>query len=678
MSTTRGGQITFHNIRMWWQVNVTTIKYVNVIAGLLGLIATWLIASANTLTGTYYYTLFWLFDRLGFNHERNVVVEWEGQRYSSTLGKQLENPTLAQCQQEFLQALFIGLLVYVIASTALFVFINHWFKKKGQEQSEDNHIRGFQLAEPKDVTAELKKKKKLSNFALDGHRLFVDMFEVKHLMIDGTTGAGKSVAIRKLLRWIRARGDKAIIYDKGCDFVSKFYDPHKDVILNPFDERCAAWDIWSDAKEAPDFESLAAALIPQHGEGDPFWVDSARTIFSATAYQMMLDDKHECSIENLLHIILTSELSALGEHLKGTEASSLVSKSIEKTAISIKSVLATYIKSLRYLHGLDEKDSQGARKRAPFSITDWVQDESQQGFLFLSSNARQHTALRPLISMWLAIASNAILGMEPDEDRRIWVIIDEMPTLHKLPELTHIISEVRKFGGCYLLGLQSYAQLETTYGHNAARVIFDLLNTRFFFRAPSKAMATVASDDLGEQEIDISRENISYGANALRDGVSLGHQNKTRPVVSAAEIQGLDDLECYLRTPNSMLITKLQLKYDRMRNLQPSFIKRNIPGGKEMERIDQALIFHELIALHELDETQRNRLLAIQQSTYENEEEQQQARASQKQTLANAPKQDVPAPSSQNNKLGNETQESLQRETEEASITQQDVGEITD
>ncbi|MFA0425927.1 type IV secretion system DNA-binding domain-containing protein, partial [Vibrio sp. 10N.222.54.A1] len=114
--------------------------------------------------------------------------------------------------------------------------------------------------------------------------------------------------------------------------------------------------------------------------------------------------------------------------------------------------------------------------------TDWVQDESQQGFLFLSSNARQHTALRPLISMWLAIASNAILGMEPDDDRRIWVIIDEMPTLHKLPELTHIISEVRKFGGCYLLGLQSYAQLETTYGRNAARVIFDLLNTRFFFR----------------------------------------------------------------------------------------------------------------------------------------------------------------------------------------------------
>ncbi len=679
MSTTRGGQITFHNIRMWWQVNVTTIKYVNILSLILSILTIWIITTANTLTGTYYYTLFWLFNKLGFSLDRHVVVEWEGQRYSSTLGKQLQNPTLAQSHQEFLQAVFIGVFIYLIVSTVLFVLINNWFKKKGKEQSEDNHIRGFRLAEPSEVTAELKKKKKLSPFALDGHRLFVDSFEVKHLLIDGTTGAGKSVAIRKLLRWIRERGDKAIIYDKGCDFVSKFYDPHKDIILNPFDERCAAWDIWSDAKDAPEFESLAAALIPQHGEGDPFWVDSARTIFAATAYQMMLSEEYECSIENLLHIILTSELATLGEHLKGTEASSLVSKSIEKTAISIKSVLATYIKSLRYLHGLDEKDTNGLRKRAAFSITDWVQDESQQGFLFLSSNARQHTALRPLISMWLAIASNAILGMEPDEDRRIWVIIDEMPTLHKLPELTHIISEVRKFGGCYLLGIQSYAQLETTYGRNAARVIFDLLNTRYFFRAPSKDMATIASDDLGEQEIDISRENISYGANALRDGVSLGHQNKTRPVVSPAEIQGLDDLECYLRTPNSMLITKLQLKYDRMSNIQPSFLKRNIPGGQEIERLDQALIFHELIALHELDETQRNRLLAIQQSTYENEEEQQQARESQKQTIAKAPKKEASDDKTKlNQQLAEDTQAQLQRETEEASITQLDAGEIAD
>ncbi|MDF5193352.1 type IV secretion system DNA-binding domain-containing protein, partial [Vibrio parahaemolyticus] len=180
--------------------------------------------------------------------------------------------------------------------------------------------------------------------------------------------------------------------------------------------------------------------------------------------------------------------------LEGTESASLVSKDIMKTAISIKSVLATYIKSLRFLDGLNN-ETRPDKLRQKFSITNWVQDDNQKGFLFLSSNAQQHASLRPLISMWLAIASNAILGLKEDEDRRIWVIMDEMPSLHKLPELGSIIAEVRKFGGCYLIGIQSYAQLVKTYGKNAAEEMFDLLNTRFFFRAPSEPMARISAKD---------------------------------------------------------------------------------------------------------------------------------------------------------------------------------------
>ncbi|MGR5318424.1 type IV secretion system DNA-binding domain-containing protein, partial [Vibrio mediterranei] len=120
--------------------------------------------------------------------------------------------------------------------------IMHFFNRQGQKQSEDKHIRGFQLAEPKVITKTLIKRAKvnkkrgygngsISSFKIDGHALSKQDFEVQHLLIDGTTGAGKSVMIRKLLRWIRKRGDKAIVYDKGCTFVSKFYNPDTDVIL---------------------------------------------------------------------------------------------------------------------------------------------------------------------------------------------------------------------------------------------------------------------------------------------------------------------------------------------------------------------------------------------------------------------------------------------------------------
>ena len=527
---TRGGQVTFHSIRMFFQVNNALIKFIGIgmLISTLGL--TFWQAPPNALWGEFYYWRNIVYAKLGKPLDSMVTTIWEGEPYQSALATQLENSVLLDIHDQLWHNVQVYYLLSMAIGFFIFYLLQRFFKAQGEKQSEDFHVRGFRLVAPDVLTKTQIKRAKvnrkrgygdgsISPFKIDGHALLKQSFEVQHLLIDGTTGAGKSVMIRKLVRWIRERGDKAIIYDKGCVFTSKFYRPETDIILNPFDARCANWDVWCDAKDAPDFENMAAALIPQHGDGDPFWVESARTIFSSTAYRMGQDSK-PATTARLLSLILTSELEALGNFLEGTEAASLASKDIKKTAISIKSVLATYMKSLRFLDGLDDSKRSDALQKK-FSITDWVQDDEQSGFLFLSSNAQQHASLRPLISMWLAIASNAILGLELDEDRRIWVLMDEMPSLHKLPELGSIIAEVRKFGGCYLIGIQSYAQLVKTYGKNAADEMFDLLNTRFFFRAPSAQMAQISSKDLGEQEVDISKENVSYGANTLRDLIAI-------------------------------------------------------------------------------------------------------------------------------------------------------------
>lgn len=629
---TRGGQITFHNLRMFFQINTALFKWISVSVLGATVLLTYVRAPANTFMAVWYSIRNHTLLKLNTPLTREVTTLWEGKRYTSTLGSQLNNNTLLDLNAQFWYQLQVNFLISSLLGFGLIFIVMIYFKSKGDEQTDDHFIRGIKKASPAEITKAIKAKGKLSDFAIDKHRLFKHDFEIQHTMIDGTTGAGKSVALRKLVRWIRKRGDKAIIYDKGCTFVGKFYNPETDTILNPFDERCANWDIWCDAKEAPDFENMAAALIPQHGDGDPFWVDSARTIFSSTAFQMMKDNE-PVSTARLLSLVLTSELETLGSFLKGTESATLVSNKIEKTAISIKSVLATYIKALRFLEGLDEKNEHNALKRPKFSITDWVQDDEQKGFLFLSSNAQQHASLRPLISMWLAIASNAILGMEEDEDRRIWVILDEMPTLHKLPELDAIIAEVRKFGGCYVIGIQSYAQLVKTYGKTTAEVIFDLLNTRFYFRAPSATMAKISALDLGEQEIDISKENYSYGAHAMRDGVSLGHQTVTRPVVSTAEIQTLDDLQCWVRLLGCNLITRLDLVFDKMPQLCHPFIKRNHSMSPEMTAIYEQLTFLELMAPQALDKENRDALRSGQAKNFEDETQMNAEWADQKQAI---------------------------------------------
>ncbi len=276
----------------------------------------------------------------------------------------------------------------------------------------------------------------------------------------------------------------------------------------------------------------------------------------------------------------------------------------------------------------------------------------------------QHASLRPLISMWLAIASNAILGLEENEDRRIWVVMDEMPSLHKLPELGSIIAEVRKFGGCYLIGIQSYAQLVKTYGKHAADEMFDLLNSRFYFRAPSAEMAQISAKDLGEQEIDVSRENYSYGANTLRDGVTLSHQTITRPVVSASEIQTLDDLQCWVRVPNSSFITRLDLKFDPKKKQNTPFLKRQYDESESMKLVYEKLVYHEIRAPMMLDEADRAALFARQSDTFENENEQQSAVKSMKEAINNADKREQKTRNQQNES------DRVQREIDEASLSQ--------
>ena len=180
------------------------------------------------------------------------------------------------------------------------------------------------------------------------------------------------------------------------------------------------------------------------------------------------------------------------------------------------------------------------------------------------------------MSMWLAMASLTMLSLEPDSDRRIWFICDELPTLHKLPLLGETIAEVRKFGGCFLLGMQSFSQLEKVYGRSGAQEVFDLLNTRFFFRSPSSDMARLVSRELGEEELDESKENYSYGANSVRDGISLGNQRATRAIVSYPEVLELPNLKCFVRLPGQYPVTRLDLIYESRPFNELSLIKRTI------------------------------------------------------------------------------------------------------
>ena len=95
-------------------------------------------------------------------------------------------------------------------------------------------------------------------------------------------------------------------------------------------------------RDKTDFDNLAAALIPMTPTAqDPFWVNAARTIFAAAAFRLRQKEVRRFYVITLIANVNIGQLQSLFHR---TKAESLMSEKAEETAISIKSVLATYLK----------------------------------------------------------------------------------------------------------------------------------------------------------------------------------------------------------------------------------------------------------------------------------------------------------------------------------------------
>jgi len=143
--------------------------------------------------------------------------------------------------------------------------------------------------------------------------------------------------------------------------------------------------------------------------------------------------------------------------------------------------------------------------------------------------------------------------------------------LQKVPSLDTALSEARKYGGCVLAGIQNIAQLTTIYGHHTAKTLLDNFATKIFFKSTDPDTAHWISRVLGSSEEEETNENLSYGANTMRDGVNLSHQRRKNSLVMDDEIMNLKDLEAYIKLPESFPITKMKTKLEKPESITTAF-----------------------------------------------------------------------------------------------------------
>ncbi|MDB2613592.1 ATPase, T2SS/T4P/T4SS family [Chlamydiales bacterium] len=419
------------------------------------------------------------------------------------------------------------------------------FFVRGKRIKRIRHISGRKLISPTYLSLKIKLFRKASNLKLGPLNLLKNS-ETKHFLVTGGTGSGKTNCLNHILQQIQKRGERAIIVDTEGSFVSRFHREGVDTILSPFDKRSKSWSPWQEINSDKDYDSIAEGFIPNtYSENEAFWRNSAQVLLSALLKKLSSSNK----ISDLTRWILNEPLENLCAFLEGTDAAGHIDIKSERTASSIRSVAAQYIKCLTHL-----KDSED-----PFSIKKWLQSEDSS-WLFISCKTEELTSIRPLLSCWISVSIDGLLSMGQDLDRRVWFILDEIPSLNRVSSLDRLVTLGRKYGACSLLSLQSPSQMDAIYGSNITKTIIGNCATRIVFSDNDPEVAHRISKAFGECEIEEPQEGISYGANEIRDGVNLSSVKKLKPVVSANSIQSLKENEAYIKLPGNWPITKVHLK----------------------------------------------------------------------------------------------------------------------
>lgn len=578
---TQGGQVFSYMLNMFMQVNKRISFWLINLFFILTPCIFWLKVPWQEIRNGCLYWWLWLThggEKALYRIPPVYSVPFDGHILQFTSENILKDEYMQYAGQLVLQELFLSLFWASCMVIAGAYAVYRYLHRLGEKQAQDDVVGGRELTgDVKAVAREMKKRNDASPFHFDDLPLKLNS-EVQNMVMHGTPGAGKSNALNKLLQQLRERGDMVIVYDKGCSLVKRHFNENIDKLLCPLDKRCENWDMALECESTPDYDSIGNTLIPQSTKEDPFWTGAARTIFTAVAYRWSRESKR--SYNSLLRTLLAIDLKALRDYVAGTEATNLMEEKVEKTAISIRGVLTNYVKALRYLQGIERNG------KPPFAIRQWmkqVNEPGRNGWLWITSQSRQHESLKPLISMWLAQAANCLLEMGENPTRRVWFIYDELYSLHKLPELPGVLAEARKFGGCFVLGFQNKAQLDVIYGSDFAKAMMDLLNTRFFFRSPDEEVASYVMRQLGQRRARVFSEQYSYGADTVRDGVSFSKQEEDQYLVNYSDIQSLPDLSCYVTLPGKYPVVRMDMVYESLPFIAAEFLARNLNDSLDQE-----------------------------------------------------------------------------------------------
>ncbi len=419
-----------------------------------------------------------------------------------------------------------------------------WFT--GASGAKEGHVRGAALMDK----STYRNFEKSMDDATKAHAVYIGGvpippdLEPLSFLISGSPGTGKSQIIRGILSQLRGRDDIVIVADPGGDMMKIFLNEKADTILNPLDSRSSKWSILAELENEWEASRLAKAIVPD-GEGSNLeWTGYAQSLITSVIQSLPDGAKNG----DLLDALTISSDEQLGRLVAGTPAARLFSKGSEKMLGSIRSIIATELTPWTYLDRDASSKDWSISKFIRQAVADQVATnddlESSVPWLWIPYKSDQRALLRPLLGAWLDLISTTVMKLDPSSDRRIWVIVDELPALRKVGSLTESLAEGRKFGLVCVAGLQNISQLREVYGRDGAQSLLGCFQNVVTLRITDTDTAEYMSEKLGEGEFEEERTSKTQSDGNDSKTTSLYREKKR--IVMPAEIKSLPNLRGYL------------------------------------------------------------------------------------------------------------------------------------
>lgn len=457
-----------------------------------------------------------------------------------------DSPLTEAMESVRLRMLICGLLASLGLGVPIYRSRRRAWVAEGTQALQSVKVRGGEVITTEDMRALVADRVSHDAVTIGGIAI-PEGDEARHFLMAGATGTGKTTAIWELLDQVERRGDHAFVHDVDGSYIARYYRPERgDIILNPFDARCAYWNPFADVRSGSDADRLAAFIVPKssggNSSGDDIWVDQARMVTAAIMRRLW--ERGQTDVATLVAALRDFSPDQLRELTQGTEAARVFQKDAEKATASVLFCLAEAAKIVGLL-----KSTRGDGTEISFdAFYDGMADKSgPKPWIFLSSRKRNFAAAKPLLGCWLDCAVASILDRNPQDPPRAWLVLDELPALPRANGLMTLLPEGRKFGAAVVIAFQAIGQLRDTYGQNAAGTIVGQTATQLVMRLGDPESTKWATQLLGQAEVEDRRSSDTMNTDEITDQGNLSGVRQTKSLVLDSEISGLAPLNGYLR-----------------------------------------------------------------------------------------------------------------------------------